>query len=61
MWKKLKVFLKEVKLEFKNVTWPSKDELIGLTIAVLVVTVIFGIYVGLLDRLFGLILRMLLA
>ena len=61
MFKRLKTFIKEVRLEFKNVTWPSKDELTGLTAAVLVVTAIFGIYIGLVDRLFAFLIRLFLS
>ncbi len=61
MFKKLKLFLKEVQTEFKNVTWPSKDELVGLTVAVLIVTLLFGIYVGLVDRFFSFLVRLFLS
>lgn len=61
MIKRLKEYLKEVWLEFKNVTWPNKDELVGLTIAIIVTTILFSIYVGLIDRLLGYIVKMLLS
>ncbi|TES92651.1 MAG: preprotein translocase subunit SecE [Candidatus Cloacimonadota bacterium] len=42
-------FLKEVKIELIKVTWPKKDELIGSTTVVLIVSVILAIFVGLAD------------
>ncbi len=61
MIERLKGYLKDIQIEFKNVTWPTKDELVGLTIAVLVVTVIFGIYVGLVDRFFSFLVKLFLS
>ena len=45
-------YLKEVKVEFTKVTWPTKKETIGITIAVLAITFFFASYLGLVD--FGL-------
>jgi len=46
-----RVFLKEVRLELKKVIWPSKKELVGYTIVVLVAVVVltslvFGLDLG---------------
>lgn len=45
-------YLKEVNLELKYVTWPKRNDVIKLTLTVLLVSAIVGIYVGGLD--FGL-------
>ena len=45
-------FFKEVGVEMQKVTWPTKQELIGSTAVVIVVSLILVVYVGLLD--FGL-------
>lgn len=54
-------FLSEVKTELSKVVWPSREETIRLTVIVIVVSIILGLFVGGLDYLFtfltGLILR----
>ena len=42
-------FLKEVQSELKKVIWPTKDEVVKLTIIVIVVSVAIGVYIGGLD------------
>ena len=46
---KVKSFLKEVRVEFDKVTWPSKKEIIAMTSAVLAITFFFTAYLGLVD------------
>jgi len=46
------VFLKEVKAELSKVVWPTRDEVIKLTVVVVIVSAVIGIYVGGLDLLF---------
>lgn len=46
------VFLKEVKGELTKVTWPTRKEVIRLTIIVIAVSVVVGIYIGGLDIIF---------
>lgn len=47
---KIKKFLKEVVAEMRKVTWPTKDELVGSTIVVIVVSLIVAIFIGIVDR-----------
>ena len=42
-------FLQEVRSELKKVSFPSREEVIGTTIVVLVTSVIFAIYLWLAD------------
>ena len=42
-------FLREVKVELKKVSWPSRKETIGSTSVVLVVVIIVAIFLGLID------------
>ena len=42
-------FLREVKIELVKVTWPSRNEVIKLTIIVIGVSIAIGLYVGGLD------------
>ncbi|OGC74593.1 MAG: preprotein translocase subunit SecE [candidate division Zixibacteria bacterium RBG_16_40_9] len=61
MWQKLIRFLKEARIELTKVTWSTKDELIGSTIVVIILSLIMSAFVGLVDlglsNMSGLILR----
>ena len=46
-------FLTEVNREFSRVVWPSKNDLLGSTIVVLMVVVFFSIYLGCVDFIFS--------
>jgi preprotein translocase subunit SecE len=54
-------FFKEVKVELGKVTWPNRQELIGSTIIVVVLSVVMAVYIGILDfilsSLFGRIIK----
>jgi len=45
----LKTFLVEVKIELKKCTWPTRQELIGSTMVVVISVLILGVFVGLSD------------
>ena len=53
-------FLKEVKAEFKKITWATKKETIATTIVVLAITFFFAAYLGLVDIIFSKIISLLL-
>ncbi len=61
-WNLLKEFLKEVWLEANpkngNVVWPSKKEIGATTLAVVVTIAIVSVYVGILDYIFALIIKL---
>ena len=42
-------FLGEVKAEMKKVSFPSRDEVVGTTIVVLVTSVVFAVYLWVAD------------
>ena len=42
-------FLREVKVELKKVTWPSRKQTIGSTIVVLVLVILISLFLGLVD------------
>jgi preprotein translocase subunit SecE len=42
-------FFREVLLEFKRVTWPSRQELVNSTVVVIVVTVVLAFFLGMVD------------
>jgi preprotein translocase SecE subunit len=50
--KKIINFLKEVAVEFKNITWPKKETLIQLTIVVISISIIISLILGGFDYLF---------
>jgi preprotein translocase subunit SecE len=45
-------YLSEVSEEVKKVTWPSRQQTIDMTILVVGVSLIIGIYIGALDFIF---------
>ncbi len=45
-------YFAEVKLELEKVVWPSRNELVGSVIVVLILVCAFSIYLGALDLLF---------
>ena len=46
---RMRSFLTETRSEMKKVTFPSREEVVGTTIVVLVASVIFAIYLWLAD------------
>ncbi len=46
---RLRSFLTETRSEMKKVTFPSRDEVVGTTIVVLVASVIFAVYLWVAD------------
>ena len=45
-------FLKEVRSELGKVVWPDREQAIQLTILVIAISIIVGVYVGGLDFIF---------
>ena len=58
---KVSSFLKEVQIELKKVTWPTRPQTIRLTGIVVGVSLVVGLYIGVLDygltKLIGLIVK----
>jgi preprotein translocase subunit SecE len=48
-WKKTREFLSEVRTEMKKVTFPSRDEVVGTTIVVVVTSFIFATFLWISD------------
>ena len=46
---KVNEFFREVLLEFKRVTWPTRQELINSTTVVIVVTLVLAFFLGAVD------------
>jgi len=51
--KKLVKFFKEVKTELKKVNWPSKKQVLKLTLVVALITITASLYLGSLDFIFA--------
>lgn len=45
-------FLREVRTELNKVVWPTRQQAIQMTIVVIVVSILVGVYVGGLDLVF---------
>ncbi len=60
-WEKLLRFIREVKVELKKVTWPSKKESIGSTTVVIILVIIVAIFLGLVDLGLAQIIRIVLS
>lgn len=54
----VKGFLKEVKIEGRNVSWPSRPQLTAATIVVIVVVMIVASFLGLVDYIFAFLFRL---
>ena len=46
---RVREFVQEVLLEFRRVTWPSRQELINSTAVVVVLTVVVAAFLGVVD------------
>jgi len=53
IWKRMTSFLKDARGEMKKVTWPSKNDLYKTTVAVIVSSVVFGVYLFGVDLIFS--------
>lgn len=53
-------YLKEVRTEMKNVTWPTRKQAIFFTVAVLIVSIVVAYLLGLFDQIFAIGLEKLL-
>ena len=49
LWAKAVQFLREVKIELKKVTWPSKKETMASTVVVIILVMIVSAFLGLVD------------
>lgn len=56
MLQKIANFIKDVKSEMAKVSWPTKDQLKGQTIIVIVVSLFFAVFIFAVDHLLGKIL-----
>ena len=48
-WEKILQFFREVRVEIKKVTWPTRKETLGSTVVVLITTFILAAFLGMVD------------
>jgi len=53
----VRTFLREVRIEMTKVTWPPRKELLTATGVVIVAVIIAGVYIGVFDFIWNLIVR----
>jgi preprotein translocase subunit SecE len=51
-WLSTKEFFRDTQSEMKKVTWPTRTEVVGTTVVVIVATIIFAVYLWGCDLLF---------
>ncbi len=54
---RLRTFFREVRIELSKVTWPSRRELLSATAVVIIAVVIAGVYIGVFDFIWNLVVR----
>ena len=59
-WAVTMQFLREVRMELKKVTWPSRRQTVGSTVVVIVFVIMVAAYLGLTDKLLSSIIWMVL-
>lgn len=52
MFERTITFLKDSRIELKKVTWPSREETVRYTVAVIVISVAVALFLGGLDFIF---------
>jgi preprotein translocase subunit SecE len=57
---RLSDFLKDVRVEVRKVTWPSRDELRESTMVVIVTVAIISLFIAVVDRVVGFVVTKLL-
>lgn len=54
-------FVNEVRAELKKISWPGRDELVGSTIIVCILVVVFAIILGTMDGVFNYAIKFLIS
>ena len=51
-WERTRDYFSDVRVEMKRVTWPSKQEIYGTTVMVILTTFLFAFYFAICDGIF---------
>jgi preprotein translocase subunit SecE len=54
---RVRTFFREVRIEMTKVTWPPRKELITSTSAVIIAVIVTGIYIGVFDFIWNLVVK----
>lgn len=54
-------FARDIESEAKRITWPSRQETVKSTLAVIVISAIFASFLGAVDYLFSWVIRLILS
>jgi len=57
MFSRLKKYIQESWIELRRVNWPTRKEAINLTLAVIVFSIIIMVFLGVLDGIFGYLIK----
>jgi preprotein translocase subunit SecE len=57
---RIREFIKDVRLESAKVSWPTRNELRDSTIVVIVMVILVSIFVGVVDRILGSLIALLI-
>lgn len=57
MFGKAKLFIGELRQEFKRINWPSRDETLRMSVIVIVISLIVAAFLGALDFIFSSLLK----
>ena len=53
MLEKIKTFFKEVSVELRKVSWPTRQQTVSATVVVIVLTIIVAVFLGIIDLVLG--------
>jgi preprotein translocase subunit SecE len=59
MFARMIQYLKESRAELAKITWPSRQELRGSTVVVIVSVILLTIFIGVVDQIFNYLLKIL--
>lgn len=51
-------FFRDTRQELKKVSWPTREELVGSTVVVIITTFILALFIGLVDFCLSIIMRL---
>jgi preprotein translocase subunit SecE len=54
-------FAKDIESEAKRITWPSRQEAVKSTLAVVVISAVFASFLGIVDYFFSWVIRLILS
>ncbi len=60
MFGKIKKFFNDVYLELGKVAWPSREELIGSTAVVIIMSILMAVFIGAVDKVLSLVINTLI-